>query len=187
MSGSAWSGACVSPPYLETAAKTAAAHRAASKIDALLLVCSYSLGGLVARYVLGLLDSRSPSFFVTAAPCSFTTFASPAIGVPVYSGSRFSRIARAVGGNLLSRTGRQLYERDVFLPSARFDPGDKNEKPAGVRSRAKGRIRGEPLLKVMADPRFSFYRALAKFERFQVFANTCVLAPSLSLSQPDLT
>lgn len=27
------------------------------------------------------------------------------------------------------------------------------------------------MLKILADPQFSFYRALAKFERIEVFAN----------------
>ncbi|GAA6010273.1 hypothetical protein JCM10207_005699, partial [Rhodosporidiobolus poonsookiae] len=40
----------------------------------------YSLGGLVARYTLGLLDSRTPSFFDEVTPVNFTTFASPWIG-----------------------------------------------------------------------------------------------------------
>ncbi|GAA5891909.1 hypothetical protein JCM8208_002932 [Rhodotorula glutinis] len=128
----------------------------------------YSLGGLVARYAVGLLDSRTPSFFDSARPTSFTTFASPAIGVPVYPDSRFSRFARAVGSTLLSRTGRQLYERDVYLPL-----GEEVEDAQAGRGRAgKEKRRGDPLLKVMADPRYSFYRALAKFERFDLFANT---------------
>lgn len=41
----------------------------------------YSLGGLVARYVLGLLESRTPSFFAEVRPVNFATFASPAIGM----------------------------------------------------------------------------------------------------------
>ncbi|GAA5846840.1 hypothetical protein JCM9279_004461 [Rhodotorula babjevae] len=131
----------------------------------------YSLGGLVARYALGILDSRTPSFFDSALPSSFTTFASPAIGVPVWPDSRFSRFARAVGSNLLSRAGRQLYERDVFLPSSRFDAEVEQDGAGRQRGEQKHR-RGDPLLKVMADPQYSFYRALAKFERFDLFANT---------------
>lgn len=43
-----------------------------------LLLRSYSLGGLVARYLVGLLYERK--FFETVEPVNFTTFASPAIG-----------------------------------------------------------------------------------------------------------
>lgn len=138
---------------------------------------SYSLGGLVARYVLGLLDSRTPSFFSTVRPVNFTTFASPALGIPQYK-SFWSRTFRFLGSRLLSRTGNQLYERDRFLP-ARFNSG----KDDGVKDRkglskylpvVKGREEAEPLLKVLADPRYNFYKALAKFEKIDVFANTCV-------------
>ncbi|BGO88481.1 hypothetical protein NBRC10512_003005 [Rhodotorula toruloides] len=128
-------------------------------------IVGYSLGGLVARYVLGLLDSRTPSFFTHAQPKNFTTFASPWIGIPAYS-SFWSRTFRYLGGRLLSRTGRQLYERDRFLPLRFTDGADKK----GVRGE-KGKVEAAPLLKVMADPRYSFYKALQKFERIDVFAN----------------
>jgi hypothetical protein len=52
-------------------------HRA----NDLLTAYRYSLGGLVARYVLGLLESRTPSFFEEIRPVNFATFASPAIGM----------------------------------------------------------------------------------------------------------
>ncbi|BGO88545.1 hypothetical protein NBRC10512_003357 [Rhodotorula toruloides] len=138
-------------------------------------IVGYSLGGLVARYVLGLLDSRTPSFFSTVRPVNFTTFASPALGIPQYK-SFWSRTFRFLGSRLLSRTGNQLYERDRFLP-ARFNSG----KDDGVKDRkglskylpvVKGREEAEPLLKVLADPRYNFYKALAKFEKIDVFANT---------------
>lgn len=35
----------------------------------------------MARYLLGLLASRTPSLFATVKPVNFATFASPAIGV----------------------------------------------------------------------------------------------------------
>ncbi|BGP21280.1 lipid particle protein [Rhodotorula toruloides] len=137
-------------------------------------IVGYSLGGLVARYVLGLLNSRTPSFFSTVRPVNFTTFASPALGIPQYK-SFWSRTFRFLGSRLLSRTGNQLYERDRFLP-ARFNSG----KDDGVKDRkglsrylpvVKGREEAEPLLKVLADPRYSFYKALARFEKIDVFAN----------------
>ena len=108
--------------------------------------------------------------------------------MPVWPDSRFSRFARAIGSNLLSRTGRQLYERDVFLPSSRFDV-EVEQQRAGRRQDEREQRRGDPLLKVMADPSYSFYRALAKFQRFDLFANTCVpLSPprytSSSLHSP---
>ncbi|GAA5917934.1 hypothetical protein JCM6882_004130 [Rhodosporidiobolus microsporus] len=145
----------------------------------------YSLGGLVARYTIGLLDSRTPSFFDKVEPVNFTTFASPAIGIPHYR-TPWSTIFRFLGARMLSRTGEQLYERDRFLPS-RFNP-DASSPPAdagavskcGGKTRlgrifpsvGKGKEKAEPLLKIMADPRYAFYRALSKFEKIDVYANT---------------
>ncbi|GAA5865090.1 hypothetical protein JCM1840_005736 [Sporobolomyces johnsonii] len=139
-------------------------------------IVGYSLGGLVARYVLGLLDSRTPSFFEAVRPVNFTTFASPAIGIPKYE-TFWSGVLRFLGARLLSRSGSQLYERDRFLPS-RFNPDSPlYSSPPSSSKLAKflplgRRDKAEPLLKVMADPRYSFYQALQRFERIEVFANT---------------
>lgn len=137
----------------------------------------YSLGGVVARYALGILDSRSPSFFSTIEPVNFTTFASPAIGMPRYDGFWPSWF-RYLGSRLLSRTGQQLYERDSFLSSEfKVTKGGSGAKSpsagsgTGTGSPTQTEAR-QPLLKVMADPRFSFYRALCKFARVDIYANT---------------
>jgi hypothetical protein len=107
----------------------------------------YSLGGLIARFALGALHARSPSFFENIEPVNFTTFASPAIGIPKFP-SIFSRILNYFGARLLSRTGEQLYASDKY-------------------------VSGKPLLEIMAQPDTSFYKALAAFKRKDVFAN-CV-------------
>ncbi|BGP36287.1 hypothetical protein JCM10449v2_000185 [Rhodotorula kratochvilovae] len=136
-------------------------------------IVGYSLGGLVARYVLGILDSRTPSFFDNVRPVNFATFASPWIGIPQYK-TFWSSTFRFLGSRLLSRTGNQLYERDRFLPE-HFNPAAKEEqKPRKGLGKYLPRPRGaaEPLLKIMADPRYSFYRALSRFERVEIFANT---------------
>ncbi|GAA6046537.1 hypothetical protein JCM3770_006198 [Rhodotorula araucariae] len=136
-------------------------------------IVGYSLGGLVARYVLGILESRTPSFFEDVRPVNFATFASPAIGIPQYK-TFWSSTFRFLGSRLLSRTGNQLYERDRFLPE-HFNPAAKEEqKPRKGLGKYLPRPRGaaEPLLKIMADPRYSFYRALSRFERIEIFANT---------------
>lgn len=151
----------------------------------------YSLGGLVARYVLGLLDSRTPSFFDEVRPANFATFASPAIGVPRYK-SFWSSTFAFLGSRLLSRTGQQLYERDRFLP-AKFNPATRQQQDGDAKG-CKGlskflsrRNDAEPLLKLMADPRYSFYRALSRFERIDVFANTCVGLPASRHAKLRLT
>ncbi|GAA5981084.1 hypothetical protein JCM10908_003978 [Rhodotorula pacifica] len=142
-------------------------------------IVGYSLGGLIARFVLGLLDSRQPSFFKDVEPVHFATFASPAIGIPQYE-TFWSGTFRFLGSRLLSRTGNQLYEQDRFLPERFINPEkDASSNGNGKRSSGfagrylpRGKEKAEPLLKIMADPRYSFYRALLKFKHVDIFANT---------------
>jgi len=108
-------------------------------------IIGYSLGGLIARYVLGALEARTPSFFETVEPVNFTTFASPAVGVPKFP-TVFSSIINFCGARLLSRTGEQLYAEDSFHA-------------------------GKPLLEIMSQPGTSFHTALTSFQRKQIFAN----------------
>lgn len=89
-------------------------------------IVGYSLGGLIARCALGALESRQPSFFDVVEPVNFTTFASPAVGVPHFP-TYISRLLNWFGPRVLSRSGAQLYATDDFLA-------------------------GRPLLEVMAQP-----------------------------------
>ncbi|KAK4049604.1 hypothetical protein OIO90_005363 [Microbotryomycetes sp. JL221] len=163
-------------------------------------IVGYSLGGLVARYVLGLLESRQPSFFVDVKPVNFTTFASPAIGIPSYQ-SFWSSTFRFLGARLLSRTGAQLYEKDRFLPTTAMQrsmtPDDKQANGCQAQQTvwsklglsSLGKPKAEPLLSVMADPRYNFYKALAAFEKIDVYCNTVndrtVPFPTGSISAHD--
>lgn len=86
---------------------------------------SYSLGGLVARYVIGVLNQKK--FFENITPVTFNTIATPHIGLPRFP-TFMSGLASSLGPKLLSRTGEQFYCVDKWS--------------------AKGR----PLIEVMADP-----------------------------------
>jgi esterase/lipase len=88
-------------------------------------VTGYSLGGLIGRYLVGVLYQRK--FFDTVTPVNFTTVATPHIGLVVYSTFR-SKLFLTLGTRLLSRTGEQFYAQDKWSPS------------------------GRPLVEVMADP-----------------------------------
>ncbi|GAA5891805.1 hypothetical protein JCM8208_002892 [Rhodotorula glutinis] len=145
-------------------------HDDGGRVEAFSIV-GYSLGGLVARYVLGLLDSRSPSFFDDVRPAHFATFASPAIGIPRYK-TFWSSTFAFLGSRLLSRTGSQLHERDRFLPAQFNAEAPAQDGRKGISKLLPRRNAAEPLLKIMADPRYSFYRALSRFEHIDVFANT---------------
>lgn len=108
-------------------------------------IVGYSLGGLVARYAIGLLYSRG--FFDRFEPVNFTTFATPHLGVrsPVL-GWRNSAW-NALGGRTLSTSGRQIFLIDSF------------------------RDTGKPLLSVMTDPSSIFIQGLKAFQRRSLYAN----------------
>ncbi|KAG2011830.1 lipid particle protein [Coprinopsis cinerea AmutBmut pab1-1] len=109
-----------------------------------LSVTGYSLGGLVARYVVGILMQQG--FFDKVTPVNFNTIATPHIGLPRYP-SWLSSVLSTLGPRLLSRTGEQFYCADKWSPN------------------------GRPLLVVMADPDRIFYQALTKFQRLGIYAN----------------
>jgi len=102
-----------------------------------------SLGGLIARYVSGVLFARG--FFKSVTPASFMTIASPAIGIPGASSALSSFVAYA-GARLLSRSGAQLYGRDTYA-------------------------RGKSLLEILAEPGSAPYGSLLEYERVSIYAN----------------
>ncbi|THH18061.1 hypothetical protein EW146_g2881 [Bondarzewia mesenterica] len=107
-------------------------------------ITGYSLGGLLSRYVIGILHRRE--VFKTITPVNFNTIATPHIGLLRYP-SFWSRLSSTLGPTLLSRTGEQFYSIDRF-----------SEK-------------GRPLLDVMADPEWPFYQGLALFSHIRIYAN----------------
>ncbi|KAF9006091.1 putative serine esterase-domain-containing protein [Cyathus striatus] len=107
-------------------------------------VTGYSLGGLVARYLVGVLHQQG--FFADVTPVNFNTIATPHIGLPRYP-SFMSSVFSSLGPKLLSRTGEQFYCADKWSPN------------------------GRPLLIVMADPNRIFYQALSLFKHIRIYAN----------------
>ncbi|WVF66937.1 hypothetical protein IAT40_001680 [Kwoniella sp. CBS 6097] len=128
-------------------------------------VMGYSLGGLIARYLIGMLHARKPSFFARHKPVSFSTAATPHLGVLKY-GTMTNTVVHTVGRRLFSRTGRQLYAQD-------------NEVE----------WHGRGLLEIMADPDQSFVRALRLFPKVMIVANgsqdLTVPYPTASISDHD--
>ncbi|KAL0950171.1 hypothetical protein HGRIS_010164 [Hohenbuehelia grisea] len=107
-------------------------------------ITGYSLGGLVSRYVVGILHQRN--FFEAVQPVNFNTIATPHVGLPRYP-SFISTISSTLGPKLLSRTGEQFYCSDKWSPH------------------------GRPLLEVMADPDRIFYQALSLFKNLRIYAS----------------
>ncbi|OAX78675.1 hypothetical protein ACJ72_07015 [Emergomyces africanus] len=108
-----------------------------------LSIVGYSLGGLVARYAIGLLYAKG--YFDKVQPVNFTTFATPHLGVR--SPARKSHFWNVLGARTVSESGRQLFMIDSF------------------------RDTGKPLLSVLATPGSIFMLGLAMFQHRSLYAN----------------
>ncbi|TFK29677.1 lipid particle protein [Coprinopsis marcescibilis] len=135
-----WGGERVAKEVLDKVSELEDAGEKVTKLS----VTGYSLGGLVARYVVGILLQQG--FFDKVQPVNFNTIATPHIGLPRYP-SLISSLAQALGPRLLSRTGEQFFCADKWSPN------------------------GRPILVVMADPDRIFYQALTKFKHLRIYAN----------------
>ncbi|KAI4270053.1 MAG: hypothetical protein L6R38_007253 [Xanthoria sp. 2 TBL-2021] len=110
-----------------------------------LSIVGYSLGGLIARYAIGLLYSKG--WFEKIKPINFTTFATPHLGVRTPLIGYHSHLWNAFGARTLSSSGRQLFTIDTFRDTNR------------------------PILSVLADPSSIFIRALSEFKIRNLYAN----------------
>ena len=110
-----------------------------------LSMVGYSLGGLIARYAIGLLYSRG--WFDRLKPVNFTTFASPHLGVRAPVSGVHTTAWNYLAARTLSQSGRQLFLIDTF------------------------RNHGRPLLSVMVDPNSIFIKALSCFKHRTLYAN----------------
>ncbi|KAK2808750.1 hypothetical protein FQN50_004422 [Emmonsiellopsis sp. PD_5] len=108
-----------------------------------LSMVGYSLGGLVARYAIGLLYSKG--YFDKIEPVNFTTFATPHVGVRCPA--RKAHFWNVLGARTISESGRQLFMIDSF------------------------RDTGKPLFSVLATPGSIFMLGLAKFRHRSLYAN----------------
>ncbi|KAI1140489.1 DUF676-domain-containing protein [Hypoxylon sp. FL0543] len=110
-----------------------------------LSIVGYSLGGLVARYAVGLLEMRG--VLDEVEPVNFTTFASPHLGVRTPLRGWHNHMWNVLGARTLSMSGRQLFTIDDY------------------------RGTGRPLLAVLADPESVFMSGLRRFKRRTLYAN----------------
>lgn len=110
-----------------------------------LSIVGYSLGGLVARYAIGLLYSRG--WFSKLEPTNFTTFATPHLGVRAPGSGVGGRFFNLFGSRTLSTSGRQLFLIDTFRDTSR------------------------PILSILADPSSIFIQALSKFKNRVLYSN----------------
>jgi len=107
-------------------------------------VIGYSLGGLLARYLIGVLYSKK--FFENVEPVNFATVATPHLGL-TRAGNFRTRLFARLGPHFLSRTGEHFYGVDKW---------------AGT---------GKPLIEVMAEKEHVFFQGLSLFRRITIYAN----------------
>lgn len=76
-------------------------------------IVGYSLGGLISRYVVGMLYEMG--FFDEVKPVFFCTFATPHVGVHFFRKNFFDRFANFLGKYMFGKTGFQLFVSDSPL------------------------------------------------------------------------
>ena len=107
-------------------------------------IVGYSLGGLISRYVIGILYHQG--LFKEIEPVNFTTFCTPHVGAMAPGSNISVRAFNWLVPNLLSLSGRQMFLKD-------------NTGKEG------------PLLELMANKNSVFYRALQQFKTRILYAN----------------
>ncbi|KAK9475514.1 putative serine esterase-domain-containing protein [Dipodascopsis tothii] len=95
-------------------------HELSGKVVRKFSIGGYSLGGLIARYVVG--ELFSSGFFEKVEPKNFTTFATPHLGTCTTDDSIRTRLFNIFGRSLLSQTGRDLFIGDGGILPELADP-----------------------------------------------------------------
>lgn len=119
-----------------------------------LSVVGYSLGGLWARYALGILLQKKmlkvPGICDEGQlePVLFTTFATPHAGARFQGKTTFTKVFTSLGTTLLGQSGKDLFLKSSYTKD------------------------GRPVLEQMADPKSVFYKALASFKYLMLYANS---------------
>lgn len=130
----------------------------------------HSLGGLWARYAVGLLYDRgllkrsskkdnvdSDDADEGLEPMLFTTFATPHVGSVFQGTSKRASLFNYIGRTLFGQSGRDLFllsEPDWLFPGSGNGSGDTR-----------------PIIEQMSDPANSSYKALSLFKHLTLFAN----------------
>lgn len=74
-------------------------------------IVGYSLGGLIGRYLIGILEELK--FFNYVTPVFFSTFATPHVGIEFFNKTLFDKTANVLGKYLFGKSGRQLFMADT--------------------------------------------------------------------------
>ncbi|CAK7890924.1 lipid droplet phospholipase 1 [[Candida] anglica] len=139
-------------------------------------IVGYSLGGLIARYAIGVLHSLN--YFESIEPIHFVTFCSPHVGVLTPNTGIAARLFNFVVPYFLAHSGSQM-----FLT-------DRRQFKVPSRENINIEKRQLPLLVWMAEPQSFFFKALAKFKHRSLYANiindkrTCWFTSAISIMDP---
>lgn len=134
-----------------------------------LSVVGYSLGGLIARYAIGVLYFQG--FFNDIEPINFVTFCSPHVGVLTPGKGITTKLFNLFVPFFLAHSGSQM-----FLLDKKMDADDNKD--------------GLPLLVWMAEPQSFFFKALSSFKYKSLYANiindkrTCWFTSAISIMDP---
>ncbi|KAK9476921.1 putative serine esterase-domain-containing protein [Lipomyces japonicus] len=129
-------------------------------------IVGYSLGGLMARYAIGILYQKG--IFKKIMPVNFTTFCTPHVGVRAPGADLATTLFNALVPRTMSATGRQLFMVDKFSNS------------------------DMPLICFLADRSSIFYHALTLFSHRSLYANiandrrTSWFTAAISMTDPFL-
>ncbi|KAJ3178016.1 hypothetical protein HDU87_003793 [Geranomyces variabilis] len=129
------------------------------KVDKVSFI-GYSLGGLVTRYAIGILEARG--LFAECTPANYISVATPHAGAARPPLSLAERVYNGGMSLVISTTGKhmQICDNDGGFPdTSAADPGAAQPNK-------------RPLLDAMADPALPFYRGLARFSNRTLYANT---------------
>lgn len=112
-------------------------------------IIGYSMGGLVARYAMGVLYHMG--YFDNIEPVHYVSFCTPHVGARNPKMTLSSRIFNFIAPYVVAHTGQQMWLKD---------------------RRVLGNKVYYPLLQWMADPLSKFYMALKLFKNRTLYANT---------------
>ncbi|SCU86582.1 LAFA_0E01750g1_1 [Lachancea sp. 'fantastica'] len=111
-------------------------------------ICGYSLGGLIARYALGVLYKKQVFKKEDIELVNFTTFCTPHVGVYAPGNNIAVRLFNTIVPVVLGNTGKQMFLKD------------------------RGRFtNGTPLIISMSLENSVFYKALQEFQNTALYAN----------------
>lgn len=125
----------------------------------------YSLGGLISRYLIGVLNEIG--FFEMVEPVFFTTFATPHVGIQFFNDNIFDNTANKVGQYLFGKSGREMFmtDNDKILTQM--------ADPEGVYYKGLNKFRKHILLSnVKNDRTVAFYTSfITEYSPFDNWSN----------------